>query len=425
MDPTQEQAIYNFVDAYGGQFPGPFRIYGRDTLINLILNAQPAEQATWLQRLWEEGPPANIEMGAQAIADYTGTPMDQITSGGTMAGAEGGQQTLTQSPVPPTVVNQAPGAGGGGGGVEAYPVPAEAAAAGLDPGYIPNQDPEGVYTRPTVGPAGTGPVDQFQNLIEQTPRPQQQQLDAGGVPNIEGIIGARPMPNDPLSAIGAGFNDTIDQIQSWLERQGINLPYRGTLRDAMGVPGPVPQRNLGEDIGDLFGNAPWAGGGNGDMPTTQEPMVDTTPPGIGQTPATDHTPVGEVPTQHEPIAAHEHQQGQQYVVQEGDSLWAIAEKLLGDGSAYMDIARANGINPDDYIHSGQQLYIPPNAPMPTERPGERGPSTGQYVVQRGDNLWDIAQRELGDGNRWREIAQANGLTTTTINPNDVLAIPGR
>ena len=30
-----------------------------------------------------------------------------------------------------------------------------------------------------------------------------------------------------------------------------------------------------------------------------------------------------------------------------------------------------------------------------------------YTVRRGDTLWAIATREYGDGQRWREIAQAN------------------
>lgn len=46
-----------------------------------------------------------------------------------------------------------------------------------------------------------------------------------------------------------------------------------------------------------------------------------------------------------------------YTVQAGDSLWAIADKLLGDGSRYGEIMTANGLS-SDMIHPGQVLKIP-------------------------------------------------------------------
>jgi len=50
-----------------------------------------------------------------------------------------------------------------------------------------------------------------------------------------------------------------------------------------------------------------------------------------------------------------------YVVQPGDTLWAIAQEQYGDGSLYMEIYKANksviGPNPD-LIKVGQELVIP-------------------------------------------------------------------
>ncbi|NER36008.1 MAG: glycoside hydrolase family protein [Oscillatoria sp. SIO1A7] len=37
----------------------------------------------------------------------------------------------------------------------------------------------------------------------------------------------------------------------------------------------------------------------------------------------------------------------------------------------------------------------------------------QYIVKSGDTLWSIAQRFLGDGDRWREIMKADGTTFTS------------
>lgn len=47
----------------------------------------------------------------------------------------------------------------------------------------------------------------------------------------------------------------------------------------------------------------------------------------------------------------------------------------------------------------------------------------KYTVQRGDTLWGIAKKLLGDGNRFREIQKENGLTDTVIREGMVLKIP--
>ncbi|MYS85417.1 LysM peptidoglycan-binding domain-containing protein [Embleya scabrispora] len=39
--------------------------------------------------------------------------------------------------------------------------------------------------------------------------------------------------------------------------------------------------------------------------------------------------------------------------------------------------------------------------------GSAAPTGATYTVQRGDTLWDIAERTLGDGARWHEIAELN------------------
>ena len=46
-----------------------------------------------------------------------------------------------------------------------------------------------------------------------------------------------------------------------------------------------------------------------------------------------------------------------------------------------------------------------------------------YVVKRGDSLWTIARDTLGDGTRWREIQNYNGLSSALIHPGDELKIP--
>jgi DNA-binding SARP family transcriptional activator/LysM repeat protein len=73
---------------------------------------------------------------------------------------------------------------------------------------------------------------------------------------------------------------------------------------------------------------------------------------------------------------------------------------------------------------------PPNATTPAPSPG----ASTTYVVERGDTLWGIAERQLGDPLRWSEIYQLNedrpqpdGATLTDphwIDPGWTLILPG-
>ncbi len=146
-----------------------------------------------------------------------------------------------------------------------------------------------------------------------------------------------------------------------------------------------------------------------------------------------------------------------YTVQEGETLWSIAEKSYGDGYAWVEIAKANNITDSNSIEKGQKLIIPkitptkseivamvsptvvptevvkptptstpapvvtkaPAAPIAMEKGGMEDVTvmpkitSNTYTVVRGDNLWNIAVRAYGDGYKWVEIAKNNGLT----NPN--------
>lgn len=46
-----------------------------------------------------------------------------------------------------------------------------------------------------------------------------------------------------------------------------------------------------------------------------------------------------------------------------------------------------------------------------------------YTVKRGDSLWQIARKQLGKPQRYKEIMKLNGLKTDLIKPGQVLKIP--
>ena len=124
-----------------------------------------------------------------------------------------------------------------------------------------------------------------------------------------------------------------------------------------------------------------------------------------------------------------------YQVRRGDTLIAIAKRLLGSSERWREIAQHNGVTDPRTLRVGQTLRIPGTAAgagnaadRPTEATGE-GPASQlavvEYRVRAGDTLAEIAERLLGSAARWQEIARANGITDPrTLRIGQVLRVPG-
>src|SRR6056297_711432 len=72
----------------------------------------------------------------------------------------------------------------------------------------------------------------------------------------------------------------------------------------------------------------------------------------------------------------------------------------------------------------------PEKPKPTPtppKPKPKPPAQKTYTVKPGDSLWAIAQRELGNGNRWGELHNKNksviGNDPALIRPGQKLILP--
>jgi membrane-bound lytic murein transglycosylase D len=119
-----------------------------------------------------------------------------------------------------------------------------------------------------------------------------------------------------------------------------------------------------------------------------------------------------------------------YRVKEGDVLGTIAERY---GVSVGQLRSWNGISRRNIIRIGQKLtiYVPekkakqlghaqPSAPSPAPIPDNGDPNYVYYRVQRGDTLWDIAQKYSDVS--LTDIKRLNNLTNDRLVPGQTLKI---
>ncbi|MFD5728937.1 LysM peptidoglycan-binding domain-containing protein [Streptomyces sp. NPDC058368] len=138
----------------------------------------------------------------------------------------------------------------------------------------------------------------------------------------------------------------------------------------------------------------------------------------------------------------------------GETVWDLAEQYLGDGRRHTEIKALNPhlVN-ESFLSEGTTVRLPADAAVPNPAGADSAPqtpatstpqveaqghdedeATTSYTVRPGDYLSKIAETELGDGNRWPELYEANkgskqpyGHTFTDpdrIYPGQELALPG-
>lgn len=98
-----------------------------------------------------------------------------------------------------------------------------------------------------------------------------------------------------------------------------------------------------------------------------------------------------------------------HVVERGETLWSLAERYLGAGSRYTELADLNrdvlGRDPG-FLTVGEVLQVPAAAST-TGAHSDRQIVGHVVTVHRGDTLSQIAEEELGDADRYPEIFEAS------------------
>lgn len=109
-----------------------------------------------------------------------------------------------------------------------------------------------------------------------------------------------------------------------------------------------------------------------------------------------------------------------YSVVRGDYLWKISamSEHYGDGTKWMRIYSVNHdqIDDPDLIFPNQVFNVPLNIDL------------NQYLVEKGDFLYGIAEALYNDPFKWRELYEVNKALVEDPNyivPNMILTVPGR
>lgn len=103
--------------------------------------------------------------------------------------------------------------------------------------------------------------------------------------------------------------------------------------------------------------------------------------------------------------------GNLYKVQTG------AYSVKANAEAQLTRVKAAGFT-DAYITNESSGTVVATSPAT-----ESKPDYITYTVKKGDTLWDIAKKYLGNGSRWKEIYNLSGLTSQTIYAGQKLKIP--
>ncbi|MFJ9479702.1 hypothetical protein ACIRRI_32630 [Streptomyces mirabilis] len=144
-------------------------------------------------------------------------------------------------------------------------------------------------------------------------------------------------------------------------------------------------------------------------------------PGQARAPQAAEPDQAPVPSVSTPVS------GASYTVREtrpAESLWGIAERELGDGERWREIASLNEgrvmsdgqvFRANSFLQPGWQLEMPDGAAtaggVRTQLGGGPAASAGEIehavTVRSGDYLSKIAEEELGDGDKWPELFEAS------------------
>lgn len=96
-----------------------------------------------------------------------------------------------------------------------------------------------------------------------------------------------------------------------------------------------------------------------------------------------------------------------YVVEPGDTLGKIAQKIYGDQKRWRDIANLTGLDNPNHIYPGDLVYYTLDDASKTFAQSYESIRRGKETVREGDTLAAISKRVYGKSNLWKHIWRQN------------------
>ena len=113
-----------------------------------------------------------------------------------------------------------------------------------------------------------------------------------------------------------------------------------------------------------------------------------------------------------------------HTLQRGETLSDAAHIMLGNRGRWRELHEYNRdkISDPNHVRAGMTLTFP-RARLTSSTPTRSLPEGRRYRVTRGDTLYSIARRELGNGTRWREIAELNQIGPDDLRYGKEIVLP--
>ena len=205
---------------------------------------------------------------------------------------------------------------------------------------------------------------------------------------------------------GESYNDVLNaEVNPLAAEQGVDLL---ASNDALGE-NPYAAEGGGEE---LYGNN-YSGDSTGE---SMEDTYTTDAAGMEDLSGTDLSgTMASVPTMG---GLPEMGSKMHYIVQKGDTLGVIAEKIYGDKEQWREILQLTGMENPDLIYPGEVVYYRLTESSQAFAAAYENTPKGEMTVEVGDSLASLAQRIYGDPGQWQTLWRAND----TINNPDRLEV---